>query len=286
MPITALILVIVAAFTHSSWNLLAKRAAASRHLIWFSCLSGVVLLSAPAIWIIQTSWARLGIRALGFLLATGILHVCYTECLLRGYRAGDLSVVYPLARGTGPLLSFIGAVLILREHPSLLACLGAVLVVVGILIISDGIRAFRQGAGRVGIFWGVLTGITIAAYTINDGYSVKVLLLSPVLVDYAGTAFRALVLSPRAWRERKSIPTELRRYWKSAAAISVLTPTGYILVLFAMRIAPISHVAPAREMSMMIGAYFGTKLLSEGNFARRMTASVLIAGGVAALAMG
>jgi uncharacterized membrane protein len=246
----------------------------------------MVLLSGPSIWIIQASWGRLGLKALGFLLATGVLHACYTECLLRGYRAGDLSVVYPLARGTGPLLSFIGAVFILRERPSLLACFGAVLVIAGILIISDGIRVFRRGVGRVGIFWGVLTGITIAAYTINDGYSVKVLLLSPILVDFAGTVFRVLVLSPRAWRERALVPVEFRRYWKSALAISVLTPAGYILVLFAMQIAPVSHVAPAREMSMMIGAYFGTKLLSEGNFARRMTASALIAGGVAALALG
>jgi uncharacterized membrane protein len=286
VPLTALILVILAAFSHSTWNLLAKRGAACRHLIWFSCLIGTVLLLPAAAWIVWITWGRFGFKVAAFLLATGVLHVLYTECLLRGYRAGDLSVVYPLARGTGPLLSFCGAVVLLREHPSLVACLGALFVVSGVLIISNGIQALRQAADRAGIFWGVLTGITIASYTLNDGYLVKVLLISPILVDYTGTVFRVLVLSPRAWRDRAVIPAEFRRYWPEALGISVLSPTGYILVLFAMQIAPVSHVAPAREMSMMIGAYFGTKLLSEGNLVRRMIASALIAAGVAGLALG
>jgi drug/metabolite transporter (DMT)-like permease len=119
-----------------------------------------------------------------------------------------------------------------------------------------------------------------------DGYSVKVLLLSPILVDFAENLFRTIVFSYRGWRERAALPKEFARCWKEALGIAVLTPMAYILVLFAMRIAPVSHIAPAREMSMMIGAYFGTKLLHEGNAKQRIFASLLIASGVAGLVLG
>ena len=104
----------------------------------------------------------------------------------------------------------------------------------------------------------------IACYTLVDGYSVKTLLLSPFLVDYAGNLFRTVVLSAGAFRSRASLWPEYTQCWKEASGIGVLTPLGYILVLFAMRLAPVSHVAPVREMSMMIGMYFGAKFLKEG----------------------
>ena len=220
------------------------------------------------------------------LLATGILHVFYTGALQRGYRIGDLSVVYPLARGTGPLLSFFGTMLVLGEHPTVKAGVGAVLVSFGILLLSAGTSGLRHTTFRPSLCWGALTGLIIATYTLTDAYSVKVLLLSPVLVDYAGNLFRTLVLSPRAWRERAEIPEDYRQYWRESLGISILTPLGYILVLFAMRIAPVSHVAPAREMSMMIGAYFGTKLLGESYATRRIIGSALIATGVVVLTLG
>jgi len=358
VPLTAFLLVVVAAFAHATWNFLAKRAAHSKNLIWFSSVTEAVLFAPFAIWILLDVWSSLGLKAALFLLATGILHLLYTESLLRGYRAGDLTVVYPLARGTGPLLSFFGAVLVLHERPSLLAAAGALMITFGVLLSSGGLFAFRDPANRAGLFWGVATGCTIACYTLVDGYSVKVLLLSPLLVDYAGNLFRTIVLSVGAYRKRGSyrisryaapdrtacaafikesrmefdnatnldrksghriscyaapdrtacaafikesrmefdnatnldrksgLWTEYLQCWKEASAIGILTPAGYILVLFAMRLAPVSHVAPLREMSMMIGLFFGAKFLSEGDMVRRMIGSAIIAGGVVALALG
>jgi drug/metabolite transporter (DMT)-like permease len=301
VSITALVLIIIAALAHSTWNLLAKRAADCRHLMWFVCIGASILLLPAAIWVLGDDWPKLGPKAAVFLLATGLLHVLYFEALQRGYRAGDLSVVYPLARGTGPLFSFGGAILVLHERPSVVAFGGALLVVCGILLLSGGARIFNRNnnnssgghagnfsghSGRAGIFWGTMTGLTIACYTIVDGYSVKVLLLSPILVDFAENLFRTIVFSYRGWRERATLPEEFARCWKEALGIAVLTPMAYILVLFAMRIAPVSHIAPAREMSMMIGAYFGTKLLHEGNAKQRIFASLLIASGVAGLVLG
>ena len=245
------------------------------------------LLFAPlAIWIVHSAWSVLDRRAALFLLATGVLHLLYSEALLRGYRAGDLTVVYPLTRGTAPLLSFFGAVLILRESPSLLAAVGAVLISSGILLAMGGLSALRSRRSRAGLFWGIATGCTIAAYTLVDAYSVKVLLISPFLVEYAGNLFRGIVLSGAAWRERGALLPEYRQCWQEAFGIATLTPMAYVLVLFAMRLAPVSHVAPVREMSMMVGMYFGVRFLREGQIARRIAGAVLIVLGVAALTLG
>lgn len=275
----AFLLVFIAALTHATWNLLAKRAAHSRHVIWFSSVGETVLFLPVAAVVFKASFSSLGRQAALFLFATGLLHVFYFEALQRGYRVGDLSLVYPLARGTGPLLAFIGAILLLGEHPSALAVFGVLMVTGGILVIAGGVH-------RRGFFWGIATGIMIAGYTLTDGYSVKVLLVSPFLVEYAGCLFRLVALSARGWRERAVIPAELRNYWSQALGIAILLPAGYILVLFAMRIAPVSHVAPIREMSMIVAAWFGARVLKEGHLARRIAGSALIAGGVAALALG
>ena len=108
-----------------------------------------------------------------------------------------------------------------------------------------------------------MTGALIAAYTLNDGWAVKVLLISPFLIDFTGNLFRMLVLAPRAWRDRARVALEARVYRRPVIMVSVLGPLGYILVLFAMRLAPVSHVAPARELSTLVGAWFGSRMLRE-----------------------
>lgn len=286
MPAFAFLLVVAAAVAHAIWNLLAKRSAQSRHLIWFAAVTEAVLFLPLAVWLLADSWSKLNSRSVGCLLATGFVHLLYAESLFRGYRKGDLSVVYPLARGSGPLLSFFGAILLLGERPSLVAGTGALLVTFGVLLLCGGAAIFRRDGGREGLFWGAATGVTIACYTLIDGYSVRILALSPFLVEYAGNIVRAVVLTERARRYRNTLRDEYRRYWKQSLAISVLTMGAYVGVLFAMRLAPISRVAPLREMSMMIGAWFGVKFFGEKHGIRRMIASGLIAAGVAALALG
>jgi drug/metabolite transporter (DMT)-like permease len=287
LPLQAFFLVVLASFAHSTWNILLKRATDTKHLLLFSSVLEALLFIPAAVYGLTESWLVLGWKTWLLLLATGVLHLLYSESLLRGYKASDLSVVYPLARGTGPLLSFIGAILLLHEHLSLLGAGGALLITFGILFLSGGIGALRRRLDRVGLFWGFATGLTIACYTLVDGYSIRVLLVSPFLVEYAGNAFRALLLSIGALRQPPaSLAAEYRKSWKSAFGIAVLMPLGYVLVLFAMQIAPVSHVAPVREMSMMIGAYFGVSFLGEGNARRRLFGSVIIALGVTAIAIG
>ena len=284
MPLAALVLVVLAAFAHAIWNLLAKRAALNPHFIWLSSLVENLAVFPVALWALMHSWVQLGWRAVVLLFITGVLELLYSMSLLHGYRVGDLSVVYPLARGTGSLLSFLGAILILGEGSSTVAAGGAVLVTSGILVVTGALSKHRRGWS--GAWWGVLTGLIIAGYMLVDGSLIRALRVSPIVVAYAGHFFRFAALSPGAWRDRAALPEEYRRCWREALEVGVLTPAAFILVLFAMRIAPVSRVAPAREMSMMIGAFLGSRFLNEGHLVPRLTGTALIAAGVAGLALG
>lgn len=285
MSALALGLVLLAALTHASWNLSAKVAAQSKHFVWLFSAGSVLVYGpvvAAVVWVERPvfepkHWLTLA--------GTSVLHLAYSLALQSGYRHSDLSVVYPIARGTGPLLSFVAAVLLLGETPTPQSMFGLVLIVGGILLVAGIVgRATHPRAPGVGVMYGLLTGACIAAYTINDGFAVKVLLISPFVVDFTGNFFRMVVLSPRAWRDRAQLAVEARVYRKPVIVVSVLGPLGYILVLFAMRLAPVSHVAPARELSTLVGAWFGSRLLRENAGPWRLAGAVLIVAGVISLA--
>lgn len=284
MPLTALALVLLAACTHATWNLSAKRAAGCRHFVFlYSTLS--ILLYLPIVsWILWTQRPDFGFFHWLALLGSGILHLAYSLALQAGYRSSDLSLVYPLARGFGPLLSFFLAIMLLGESPGPNALLGVVLVVGGITLVS-GLLERRYKDPQRGLLWGLATGCCIASYTINDGWAVSVLLISPFLVDYAGNLFRVLVLAPGAWRDRRQVVLEARDYLRHYATVSILGPLGYILVLYAMQMAPVSHVAPARELSTLVGTLLGAVLLKERVSPARMLGVLCIVGGVVSLAL-
>jgi drug/metabolite transporter (DMT)-like permease len=274
--------VLLAAAAHATWNLFAKKAAGSRHFVWLYSVGSSLLYLPVIIWICIQQWPHFEPRHYLALAATSVLHLGYSLSLQAGYRTSDLSLVYPIARGFGPLLSFVGAVLLLGEQPTVLSAFGLVLIVAGILLVA-GLTREPHRAPRKGIFFGLLTGLFIASYTLNDGWAVKVLALSPFIVDFTGNCLRILVLTPIAWRDRAAALREAREYAGPAAVVSVLGPLGYILVLFAMRIAPISHIAPARELATLAGAYMGSKLLSERTTPERVIGAVCIVVGVVSL---
>jgi drug/metabolite transporter (DMT)-like permease len=283
MPALALIAVLLAAVTHSTWNLYAKKAAGSRHFVWLYSVGSIVLYLPIIAWIMVYERPHLGTIEYLALTATAVLHTGYSLVLQAGYRTSDLSLVYPIARGSGPLLSFMGATILLGERPTVLAGLGLVLIVAGILLVA-GLTREPHRAPKAGIFFGLLTGLFIAGYTVNDGWSVKSLALSPFIIDFSGNLIRVLVLTPLALRDLPGVAREARVYAKPAAVVGVLGPLGYILVLFAMRIAPISHVAPARELSTLVGTYFGSRLLREKAVPARLAGALCIVVGVVSLA--
>lgn len=232
-----------------------------------------------------------GLLEWSFITISAALHVLYVIVLLRGYRKADLTVVYPLARGSGPLLSSLAAIFLLGEKISLSGLLGIAAVVGGVFLIAGGPKLFQAAHDpnlrkrmRKGIQYGLLTGVFIAAYTVLDGYAVKVLLLSPILLDYFGNLVRVVFLLPAILRDRPAAMDLWRTQWKYALVVAAISPVSYVLVLYAMQLAPLSHVAPAREVSMLFAALIGGHLLREGDRVQRLLGAVCIAIGVVALA--
>ncbi len=289
MPPIALALVLSAALLHALWNIAAKKAGGNHHFAFVSVVMTVVLWTPVAAWFGLNEWQRWGSVEWGVLGASAVVHVLYFSVLLTGYRKADLTVVYPVARGSGPLLASVGAVLILGEVITLLGGLGILAVCAGVFLIAGGTKLFcgrgdAHDKAMAGVRWGAATGALIACYTVIDGYAVKVLLIGPVLVDYVGNVLRVPLLALPVLRDRAGFAPAWRAQWKHALVVAVLGPLAYILVLYAVTMAPLSHVAPAREVSMLFAALIGGRLLGEGDRALRIAGAACIALGVIALA--
>lgn len=286
MTAFALLLVLTAALLHALWNLLAKRARGGISFTWlFSVLT--VVIWAPIIVVYMIVWRpALGWLALLFMLGSATVHLAYFLMLQRGYRHGDLSVVYPLARGTGPLLSMVGAVLLLGERPTWLAVVGALLIIAGVFAIAGGPDMLRRRTAVSGVSYGLMTGLLIATYTLWDKYAVSVVLVAPLLLDYGSSFGRTLLLLPAIRTRTAEVRYEWRVHRWEAIGIAVLSSLAYILVLTAMISAPVSYIAPARELSILFGALLGTWLLKEGNMRGRMLSATIMVAGIILLSLG
>ena len=293
MSAAALALVLAAALLHALWNVVAKKTGGDARFALMAALLLVVVWAPLGFWFGWSALPRWGATEWAVLLASAVVHVVYFTTLLRGYRLADLTVVYPVARGTGPLLASLGAIVWLGERLSVVAATGVVGVAIGVFFIAGGPSLWakahdppQRARVRAGLLWGGLTGTLIAGYTLIDGYAVKVLLISPILVDYVGNLLRVPFLLPAALGDRGGFADLWRAQWRSALVIAVLGPLGYVLVLYAVQLAPLSHVAPAREVSMLFAALIGGRLLGEADRATRLIGAACIAGGVGALALG
>jgi drug/metabolite transporter (DMT)-like permease len=299
MSAQALALVLTAALLHALWNIAAKKAGGDGRFALMTSLMILVLWAPVGLWVGWRDAASWSAAQVGIILASALIHLVYFNTLLRGYRLSDLTVVYPVARGSGPLLSSIGAVLILGEHMGLYGVAGVLGVTFGVFLIAGGPGLWRRAHGhnhkddpaqrrriQTGLRYGAMTGALIAAYTLVDGYAVKVMLISPIVIDYFGNAFRVPFLLPAALRDPEGFKQAVREQWRYALVVAAISPLGYVLVLYAMQTAPLSHVAPAREVSMLFATLIGGKLLGEGDRGWRLAGAACIAAGVVSLAVG
>lgn len=287
MPLSALLLVAVAAFIHAWWNLLMKRAGAGGLVfVWGICAATSLAFALPILGFLRAELAAFDAAILAAVLASAAVHTLYLWVLQRGYAAGDLSVVYPVARGVGPALAALGAIAWLGEEATVASIGGLALIVAGTFTIAGG-WAMLRGWARLGpgIAWGAAIGVTIAAYTVNDGRAVRLLRADPVVYYWLVNVVQAVALAPWIARRAGEAREMFATHGRTLVAVGVLSPLGYMLALYAMQLAPVSHVAPARELSMLIAAFLGARLLGEGHLWRRVTGAALIASGVACLAL-
>ncbi len=284
MPPSIILIVLLSSVIHASWNYLAKTIPSGVPFVWLSATVTTIIYAPIVSWFVRTYGFPTDFWSLVFLAGTAILHMVYFLVLQKGYQVGDLSVVYPLARGTGPLFATVGAVLIFQEKISLLSLAGLVLVALGVVVVAglNG-RTLGNKQAQAGLWYGVLTGFFIAAYTLWDGYAVRMLLLSPLLVEYTSHPLRMVTLASRAkkrWPETRSI---WRVHYRKILIISLVSPISFLLVLYALQRAPVHYVAPARELSIVLGVFLGARLLTEEHFKRRLLGSLLIVAGIGLL---
>jgi drug/metabolite transporter (DMT)-like permease len=286
MTAVALALVLASAVAHATWNLIAKRASGGPVFNWlFDSLSVVVCLPLGVAQVLLEP-PHLGPVEWTFIVGSAVLHLAYFLLLGAGYRAGDLSLVYPLARGAGPVLSTAAAVLVLGERPTPLALLGALLIGSGVFVLAGDPRRLLGSQALRSVIFALLTGVVIAAYTLWDKQAVSAVAIPPVLYFYLFTVVRAALLTPYALTRWPTAKLEWRLHWRHALGIAALSPASYILVLYALSVSPVSYVAPAREIGILLGALMGSRWLAEGDAQRRLAGAAAMVLGVVALALG
>jgi drug/metabolite transporter (DMT)-like permease len=286
MTTAALALVLVAAFTHAGWNYLLKRSGGGVGFVWLFAAISAVLYAPLALGVFVLLQPVLGWQNIALVAASAGLHTAYYLLLDRGYRHGDLSLVYPIARATGPLLTVVAAMIVLGERPALPALGGALLISAGGLLLTGDPRALRRKGIERAVRIALATGITIAAYTLVDKTAVALAMTPPILQDWLTNVGRVALMTPLLRGRSESVRKAWREHRRDVLAVAVLCPLSYILVLTAMQFTLVSYVAPAREVSILIAAFLGARLLSEGDARRRAVAAVLMTVGVVALALG
>ena len=264
MGLDAFLLVITGALLHALWNLAAKQAAGGVAFVWlYGVVSMVVALPfGIAAWIAHP--AQVDLVALAAVCASSVVHIVYSLTLQKGYQESDFSIVYPVARGSGPLFAVIGAILVLGEMPSARGWCGiaAILIGIGLLCWRPG-SSFADPRTARGLWWGGITGVCIALYTVVDGWAVKSVGIAPELYFFLGLALRMLMLMPQVLRHPAALRLEWQRHRWQVLCVGVLSPLAYTLILYAITIAPLSYVAPMRELSMLIGVFLGARWLRE-----------------------
>lgn len=292
MTLVALILVLVAAFFHATWNLAAKqaeKAGGGPLFVWLFTFGASVLYAPIALYILldASKGVRLGAPQVGVIAVSALLHMAYYLTLQKGYRVGELSLVYPIARGGAPLIATAGAIALFGERPSAIAIAGALLVSASIFLLAgDRGAGSNSKSTKLAIRYGLLIAVNIAAYTLWDKHAVSAWIFSPIILDWGANVVRSMMLLPYVLPRRAQLAQEWRVNGRRALWVAVFSPLAYILVLQALSFTPASYIAPAREVSILVGAAMGARFLNEGVTWKRLTGACTIVIALAALALG
>lgn len=291
MLFTSVLLLLCAALLHAVTNAWMKRSRDKLAFAWwmlgvFSIAGLPLLFWIPSVQ--SPAWL--------IVIASGVLEAIYFFVLARAYSSGDLSVVYPIARGSAPLFLLFWAIVFLKERPSWIGICGILLVVAGLYFInlpsfaawSRPLHAFRSVAPR----WALLTGILISSYSAIDKVGVKY--FPPFVYLYLILTVCWICLSVQWFfpdrrvmllREIERASNEKQSPVVWIVAASLLGTCAYLLVLAAMRLSPVSYVGPVREISVVFGSFIGVKYLGEQGGSLRIIASVFVALGIVLIAV-
>lgn len=279
-------LIAIAAIAHATWNVAIKRVGArGSGFLWLSFIVGTLVFLPFGVWSLIHERVDV-VHWLWLAAVSGALQIVYFFLLQFGYRAGDVSVVYPLARGTGPLLTVVFAIILFGERPGALALTGAAVVIVGVVITAGAGRRVLGRSRRAGVVFGLIIGVLIAVYTLWDSAAVTFGEMPAVGYYWGSVLFQFVLLTPVALRERAQLADTARSHWRAILVVGVLAPVAYVLVLLAIQLAPVSLVAPAREVSVVLVSIAGWLLFREPHPLWRFVGAAVVLAGIALLALG
>ncbi|HST20315.1 MAG TPA: EamA family transporter [Blastocatellia bacterium] len=282
MPLTALILVIAAATMHAGWNLIVKRVGEKQIFTWWALAFGALInLPLLAVNTIPASvWP--------YALASAVVEAAYFMILIRAYSQGDFSQVYPIARGAAPAFLAVWAMLFLGERPEPAGIIGLILLLAGLIVVGGGRfwskpRAVALNASA--IVAALAVALCISIYSAIDAAAVRI--MSPAAYNVLVLGLTALFITPVVMMRYgyRSVIVEGRAEWPRIMAVGVLLLLAYLFVLQAYSMARASYVGALREVSVVIAALAGWRLLGEGFGARRTAGAVLIFSGIIVVAV-
>jgi drug/metabolite transporter (DMT)-like permease len=281
----AAVVLFAAALAHVRWNFAAKRTGrGGAAFVWLYSMTSAVITMPVAVGALVVGGAPVHWSWAVAIVISAALHVGYGVILQRGYAVGDMSVVYPVARSSAPLLSVLAAVVVLGEHPGPLVFVGVAAVVVGVFLIGFQPHS-RARRTAVSLCFGALTGLAIATFTVWDGHAMTTFAVPPPV--YLGGVYvaQSLLLAPYALVRHRQLVEVWGAHRGAVLTVAALSPLAFVLVLYAMRIAPLSVVAPMREMSIVVGALVAWRWLGEPNPAGRLAGAVIVFAGIVAVAV-
>jgi drug/metabolite transporter (DMT)-like permease len=275
----ALCLILLSAVVHAIVNILTKRAEnkyAMRLLI--GVFSAIIV--APALFFVPLPQGH----AIWFLCGTALVHAVYELLLVKSYESAAFSAVYPVARGTGPLFTALGAILLLHEQPPLIEMVGILLVCGGVIAIGISHRA-SEGA-KAGLLYALGTGFTIGCYTLIDATGVRSVPEAFTYVLWFFVAHGLCVLITAPGIRGRAVVIEARRQWKLGILLGFLSITTYGSAMLAYRYGATAQIAALRETSVLFGTALAMSFLGEHMTARRWAAAIVIAAGAILLQAG
>lgn len=276
---TALALILLSAAVHAVVNILTKRGDdkyAMRLLIGvFSAI-----LVAPALFFVPLPRGP----ALWFLAATAAVHAIYELMLVKSYESAAFSAVYPVARGTGPLFTALGVILVLGQHPPATELVGILTVCGGVIAMGLSHRA-TQGA-RAGLLYALATGLTIGCYTVIDATGVRVTPNPFTYVLWFFVAHGASVLAAAPAIRGREVIAAARKQWRLGVLAAALSITTYGAAMLAYRLGATAQLAALRETSVLFGTVLAMVFLHEHMNTRRWLAAGAIAIGAILLQAG
>jgi drug/metabolite transporter (DMT)-like permease len=276
---TALLLILLSAVAHAVVNLLTKKADdpyAMRLLIGVFSAAMVT----PFLFFLPLPHGL----AVWLLVATATIHAFYELLLVKSYESAAFSAVYPVARGTGPLFTAIGAVLILHEHAPLTEIAGIVLVCGGVIAIGISHRA--SAGARVGLLYALGTGLTIGCYTLVDATGVRSVPVAFTYVLWFFVAHGFCVVTTAPGIRGTRVIVEARKQWRLGIVMAVLSIASYGSAMLAYRYGATAQLAALRETSVLVGTALAVHFLGERMTFRRWCAAGAIAAGAILLQAG